>query len=261
MAETSKYQMVTQRLIRTIWQKAEPQPSGCILWTGYCLPNGYGASGFRGPGSKKYQVSVHLVVWTVARGPIPEGKQIDHTCHDPQVCHATDEGGCTHRRCINIDHLRVATPRENTLAGGAPSAVNARKTKCSNGHWYLAKSTAGMARKCRPCQRAAKRAELARRRDEINARKRAAAAVIREAAMTAAERAQHDAIEAAVPLMRSGEARAARENAGLSQRRLGALIGAPQSYIQSWETARRRPTGPLGASYARLIQDICGKAA
>ncbi len=49
-------------------------------------------------------------------GPIPAGMQVDHLCRNT--------------RCCNPAHLELVTPRENTLRGVSPSAVNARKTHC-----------------------------------------------------------------------------------------------------------------------------------
>lgn len=44
-------------------------------------------------------VGGHRYAWERANGPIPEGMVIDHLCHV--------------QSCVNVDHLRLATPRQN----------------------------------------------------------------------------------------------------------------------------------------------------
>lgn len=97
--------------------KVEPEPlSGCWLWAAAMFPNGYGAFG---AGHERY---AHRYSWFIFRGEIPAGLEIDHLCRI--------------RSCVNPDHLRVVTHRENALAPGAlsPAAQNARKTHCLRGH-------------------------------------------------------------------------------------------------------------------------------
>lgn len=69
--------------------------SGCLLWTGNINSQGYG------------QISVnrvprpaHRFAWEREHGPIPDGMQVDHLCWVP----------C----CVNVDHLRLVTPAENS---------------------------------------------------------------------------------------------------------------------------------------------------
>lgn len=73
--------------------------SGCWLWTAGLNPvSGYAmiSSGTR-PATMLY---AHRVSYELHVGPIPAGLDIDHRCHV--------------RRCVNPNHLRVATRRENT---------------------------------------------------------------------------------------------------------------------------------------------------
>lgn len=67
--------------------------SGCIIWTGV-TSGGYGQLGVNGR-----MVRAHRFAWEQINGPIPAGMVIDHTCWE--------------RSCVNVDHLRLATPREN----------------------------------------------------------------------------------------------------------------------------------------------------
>ena len=75
--------------LRTEWQ------GDCLIWTGTKFKNGYGHISTNG----KPQL-VHRFVWEREHGEIPEGKIIDHTCHN--------------RACVNICHLRLATHTQNT---------------------------------------------------------------------------------------------------------------------------------------------------
>jgi len=107
--------------------------TGCQIWTGH-------KSGFYG--LIKWQGQnrvVHRVVWEHFRGAIPEGLQLDHTCGA--------------KLCCNVDHLRVVTPRENSLAATSNNmaARNHRRVKCpSCGGPYSA--FASGVRYCKPCR-------------------------------------------------------------------------------------------------------------
>lgn len=95
----------------------------CWLWTGAIDKAGYGRIG-RGSYEVLY---AHRVAWELAVGPIPEGMHIDHLCRV--------------RNCVNPDHLEVVTNRENALRGLAPTAQNAAKTHCLNGHEFVPENT------------------------------------------------------------------------------------------------------------------------
>lgn len=120
-----------------------PEPNtGCWLWLGPITAKGYGLFSNRIMRGKK----AHRYSWTLRNGPIPEGMVVDHICRE--------------RSCVNPDHLRLATPRENALENSlSPTALNARKTHCPNGHAYDEENThtyplvGGWGRKCRACGR------------------------------------------------------------------------------------------------------------
>jgi hypothetical protein len=116
----------TEADIRRFWSKVDKTSSrsGCWLWTAGCFDNGYAAFsvGQNRPG--------HVIAYELTIGPVPDGLQLDHTCHDPTRCAPP----CPHRRCVNPAHLEPVTPRENTLRSGALSALNAAKTQCPEGH-------------------------------------------------------------------------------------------------------------------------------
>lgn len=113
-----------------------PEPmSGCTVWLGTRNRDGYGMVEHEG----KTQ-SAHRVAWVSQHGPIPAGLEIDHRCKL--------------RCCINTDHMRLATRRENTRNSGAVSALAAQRVACPQGHPYDGVNYRG-ARICRQCARAA----------------------------------------------------------------------------------------------------------
>ncbi len=139
-----------------IYARLVPDPeTGCLLWTG-CTGHGYGLVKIR-----QRHLLVHRVAWELARGPIPEGLELDHLCRVPS--------------CANVDHLEPVTRRENTLRGIGPAAINARKTHCIHGHEFTPENTylkhtsrGGVQRQCRACKRAqAQLASLATRIWEV----------------------------------------------------------------------------------------------
>jgi hypothetical protein len=91
-----------------LWERSEPA-GDCILWTGAVSADGYGSVsgatwlGFFRP---------HRFSWFLAFGPIPDGMEIDHTCHTNDTDCAPRE--CAHRRCVNPDHLEVVTHKVNS---------------------------------------------------------------------------------------------------------------------------------------------------
>jgi hypothetical protein len=105
--------------------------NGCWEWTGNIHKWGYGR--FWIPDGKKGKpVPAHRWSYEHKYGPIPEGLEPDHRCHTIENC----AGGitCPHRRCVNPDHIKPTTKRENLVRSHAVVGVNARKTHCKYGH-------------------------------------------------------------------------------------------------------------------------------
>lgn len=111
------------------WQYVSPEPNtGCWLWIGG-EKNGYGyfhpkdASGLYGT-TRAYRWAYERYV-----GPIPLGLEIHHTCYN--------------RPCVNPDHLRAVTRRENVLdSPNTISGMAIRKTHCKHGHEFSTENTA-----------------------------------------------------------------------------------------------------------------------
>jgi len=131
--------MFDERLPARIWARIIPEPmSGCWLWIGAPVDRA-GYCQVRTNGVYRY---VHRVVYEALVGPIPEGLQIDHRCN--VTC------------CVNPDHLRPMSARDNTLRGNAWSAKAARRKTCNRGHEYTPASWSSrpeLKRTCLICKR------------------------------------------------------------------------------------------------------------
>lgn len=116
--------------------------SGCWLWTASVDDGGYAR--FRKRGRPFGMDSAHRVSYEEHKGPIPDGLDLDHTCHKPSECPG---GVCCHRRCINPDHLEPVTALVNTRRGhmgrGARVAGDRKKarTHCRHGHEFTPENT------------------------------------------------------------------------------------------------------------------------
>lgn len=90
----------------------------CLVWTGAPSKDGYGIMKVAGRTTQ-----VHLVSWELAHGPVPEGMQVDHTCHT--------------RACFKVEHLRLATHSENQWnRSGSMSATGHRNVYNARGGGY-----------------------------------------------------------------------------------------------------------------------------
>jgi len=120
-------------------------PNGCWLWKGKGS-NGYGMFSI-GSRTDKTRRNVYAYRWYYETSiqQIPEGKELDHLCHN--------------RACVNPEHLEPVTHRENGLRGNTFGAINARKTHCPKGHPYNQENTGytkhknSILRYCRACKR------------------------------------------------------------------------------------------------------------
>jgi hypothetical protein len=130
-------------------ERTEPGPDGCLLYTGCVTSRGYGQISVDG-----IQKLAHRAIYELTVGPIPDGMDLDHTCHNRDAsCMGGDD--CRHRRCINVEHLEPVTGAENTRRGKS-WAINGTKTHCPQGHPYDRENTYVYdgRRYCRACNRA-----------------------------------------------------------------------------------------------------------
>ena len=127
--------------IERFWKKVDKQPNGCWVWQASKTKDGYGK--FFAWGT---MVIAHRFSYEIHQGPIPPyragGLQLDHKI-------------CSMPACVNPEHLRLVTFRENILRSKNFSAKNARKVYCSRGHMLEHKNllkTKNGTRQCRICR-------------------------------------------------------------------------------------------------------------
>ena len=121
--------------------------SNCWLWTGAVGRCKYGIRKIRG---KSYLV--HRLFYQMYKGEIQDGLQVDHLCNV--------------RICMNPEHMRLVTAKENLLArhSNTVTRFNKEKTHCHNGHEYTKENTrinknkANGARVCKTCNQLYQRA-------------------------------------------------------------------------------------------------------
>jgi hypothetical protein len=82
-------------MVRALFaQHTAPEPNtGCWIWLGSLDSKGYGTLKW-GPWCTAYQVA-----YVLAKGPVPVGKELHHTCRN--------------RWCVNPDHLVPLTREEH----------------------------------------------------------------------------------------------------------------------------------------------------
>lgn len=88
-----------ERLLRLVQFE---QNSGCWLWCGAAVTNGYGSITFYQRSSRRsYSLRSHRVSYAVFVGPVPRGALVLHRCDTPL--------------CINPAHLFLGSVRDNAL--------------------------------------------------------------------------------------------------------------------------------------------------
>jgi hypothetical protein len=136
-----------------IADKYTPVPfSGCWIWLASTTAQGYGQIYV-----KNRMVLVHVYLWEQMHGAKPPGMELDHAACDTTFC-------------INPDHLRLVSHRDNMLRGSRNvCAINARKTHCKMGHELAGDNLIlkDRYRYCRACRKAWQQVVEARRKAGI----------------------------------------------------------------------------------------------
>lgn len=114
----------------------------CWDWVSNIGKSGYGSFGV-----KKATFTAHRVSWSIFVGDVKKDMVLDHLC--------------SNRKCVNPDHLREVTHRENLMASSLTMAsINSSKTKCKRGHALEGENiykTSKGGRQCVQCRRGADR--------------------------------------------------------------------------------------------------------
>lgn len=133
------------------------EATGCHIWTGDKEPYGHGQFYWGGRPPRRKRTTAHRWAWMRKNGPVPPDMQLDHfRCDTPS--------------CVNPDHVRPTTPRENSLRSNGIGAINAAKTHCPAGHSYDEVNTRVRPngdRACKVCDRNQKRAQYQAQRQEV----------------------------------------------------------------------------------------------
>lgn len=120
---------------RRFMSRVEKTESGCWLWIGAKMKNGYGQLAVGGVNFSAHRYSYQELV-----GKIPDGLDLDHLCRN--------------RACTNPSHLEPVTRSENLLRGNV--GTYKRPDFCPSGHPYAGENLymhpAGK-RICRACAR------------------------------------------------------------------------------------------------------------
>ena len=111
--------------------------TGCWEWRGALSRQGYGIFC-----QERKNIAAHRISFSVFKGPLLPKLVIDHICRN--------------RKCVNPDHLRQVTQKENMLENSVGVAkINHLKTHCSNGHEFTEDNILKQPRgkRCRECKR------------------------------------------------------------------------------------------------------------
>lgn len=139
---------ITDKQWDRLWTKvdrptSEDAPKLCWEWGGsnsMGVPQMFISNG-KGGGTSH---SVRRIVWENTRGEeVAEGHIVTTNCRN--------------KACVNPNHLVQMTRKEQALQNGSPTATNAGKTHCKNGHEFTEENTYvrpdGRGRQCRTCTR------------------------------------------------------------------------------------------------------------
>lgn len=122
-------------------------------------PNGYASS----TSVNRYQANAYRLIYMMMVGPIPDGMELHHTCHN-------GAGGC-----VNPFHLEPCTHAENMDKSHGIHQIHKRRTHCPRGHEYTPENTMRSRgrRYCRACAKEHTRRSRERHGEKYRANQRA----------------------------------------------------------------------------------------
>lgn len=112
--------------IAFLWDNIDKRgPGECWPWKRKPTASGYGQLRWLNG-----QAAAHRAVYELTHGAIPERMDgepvnVDHTCHDPEVCKLKTK--CPHRLCCNPAHLEAVPGSENRRRGDVSRPGNGGK--------------------------------------------------------------------------------------------------------------------------------------
>jgi len=110
-------------------------PDACHPWQAGLEDCGYGRFKVNDQSTR-----AHIIAWEMVNGPVPDGMQIDHECHNRAVLDGSCRPGiCMHRRCCNERHLAAKTRPEHGADTTRPDVP------CGDLHWSVKLSDAQVA--------------------------------------------------------------------------------------------------------------------
>ena len=104
---------------KRFWKFIKVNPkTNCHEWQGTKNKHGYG---YFHVDKQRKMIRSHRYIWEIYNGPIPNGMFVMHKCDNP----------C----CVNVLHLTLGTPRDNTR----DKIIKKRENYCSGKNHYLKK--------------------------------------------------------------------------------------------------------------------------
>ena len=118
------------------WLQVAPCPvTGCWFWVDTCDQKGYGVIYVDGKPTRAHRYS-----WEYVNGPVPSGLVLDHYV-------------CDYPGCVNPDHVRPVTTRENVLRGTSSAVSYLSRDVCDKCGGEFSERYDHKGRMCMTCKR------------------------------------------------------------------------------------------------------------
>ena len=146
MRTDTVFRRTVVRFLSRVANEDRGHSTPCWIWQHATGSNGYGRFQIGWPGWPEYRESIaHRASYKLFVGKIPDDMTVDHVCRN--------------RSCVNPEHLRLLSQKDNVLAGNTFASKNKAKTHCPSGHEYTTENTYLYrgSRNCVTCRQARKR--------------------------------------------------------------------------------------------------------